>query len=142
MAVEILIPFFVFASAFGAIYMFLTTRNRERLALIEKGMEAKIFKEGTRKSYWALRIGLAMVGFAMGVFLGTYIATGSADEEPIVISLAFMLGGAGLVASFWIERKLNKENEEIEHARKLELLRQQEKMTKVAPKSDVPSGLL
>ena len=122
--------------------MWLTTRNRERLALIEKGMEAKIFQEGPRKSYWALRIGLAMVGFAMGVFIGSFIANGSADEEPIVISLAFMLGGAGLVASFWIERKLNKENEEVEHARKLELMRQQERMPKAAPKQDVPSDLL
>ena len=123
--------------------MWLTTRNRERLALIEKGMEAKIFQEGPAKSYWALRIGLGLVGFAMGLFLGGIISTiGLMDEEPAMLSLAMMLGGAGLVVSFVIERKLNKEAEEDEHRRKMEALKMQERMPKSTRETDVPSDLL
>ena len=33
----------IFGTIFGIFYLFFSTRNKERLALIEKGMEAKIF---------------------------------------------------------------------------------------------------
>ena len=34
---EILIPLSMFAAIFGIVYLYFTTRNKERLALIEKG---------------------------------------------------------------------------------------------------------
>ena len=37
---EILIPISFFLAVFGVIYLFLSTRNKERLALIEKGADA------------------------------------------------------------------------------------------------------
>ena len=41
---EILVPFIVFSAMFGALFVYLTTRNRERLAMIEKGMDPRTFK--------------------------------------------------------------------------------------------------
>lgn len=43
MAVEILIPLIVFSTIFGVLYTFLTTRNKERLAMIEKGADPSVF---------------------------------------------------------------------------------------------------
>ena len=34
---EVLIPLIVFSSIFGMVYVYLNTRNKERLSLIEKG---------------------------------------------------------------------------------------------------------
>ena len=43
MDVEILIPISLFLMIFGIIYLYYSTRNRERMALIEKGADASIF---------------------------------------------------------------------------------------------------
>ena len=65
----ILIPFIVFATFFGIAYLFFTTRNKERLALIEKGETAAIFNnEGNR--YVGLKIGIAFIGVSIGILLG------------------------------------------------------------------------
>ena len=44
MAVEILIPLGAFAMMFGFAYLFFTTRNRERMAMIEKGVDSSLFR--------------------------------------------------------------------------------------------------
>jgi hypothetical protein len=46
MAPDLLIPISLFLAIFGVIYLFLSTRNKERLALIEKGADASIFMKG------------------------------------------------------------------------------------------------
>ena len=40
----------LFAASFGMYYMFITARNRERLALIEKGADASLFKSAQEPS--------------------------------------------------------------------------------------------
>ena len=52
---EVLIPISFFLAVFGIIYLFLSTRNKERLALIEKGADASIFmKGGSTASTWSI----------------------------------------------------------------------------------------
>ncbi len=46
MGPEILIPLSLFLAIFGIFYLFVSTRNKERLALIEKGVDASIFMKG------------------------------------------------------------------------------------------------
>ena len=42
---EVLIAFIAFfATVFGIYYVHITTRNKERMALIEKGADASLFK--------------------------------------------------------------------------------------------------
>ena len=48
---EVLIPLIVFGTMFAMLYVYLTTRNKERLALIEKGADAKLFKSGSTKGW-------------------------------------------------------------------------------------------
>ena len=36
----------LFATVFGIMYVFYTTRNKERLALIDKGADASLFNTG------------------------------------------------------------------------------------------------
>ena len=48
---EVAIVFmFLFAVIFGIFYLFYSTRNKERLALIEKGTDASIFMKGYEKN--------------------------------------------------------------------------------------------
>jgi hypothetical protein len=47
---EVAILAVIFGSIFGVFYLYLSTRNKERLALIEKGADASIFMKGNAKN--------------------------------------------------------------------------------------------
>lgn len=126
MDAEILIPISAFAMTFGIMYLFFSTRNRERLALIEKGADANIFSSNQGRSFNSLRFGLLMVGLALGLFIGNVLATTTPlDEDAMIFSMMFLFGGGALLASFAIERKLRKQDEEEQAARDAELARSQ-----------------
>ena len=121
---EILIPISAFAMTFGIVYLFFTTRNRERLALIEKGADANIFTTKEGRSFGSLRFGLLLVGLALGMFIGNILAeTTALDDDAMIFSMMFLFGGGALLASFAIERKLRRQDEEAEAARKAEMQR-------------------
>lgn len=104
-----------FGTIFGISYVFLTTRNKERLALIEKGLDASML---TRKSSgfsiakFILNVALLLIGIGIGIFLGNYISTVTGIVEEVAIpSMLFIFGGIGLVAGFFVTRKLEKDEE-------------------------------
>jgi hypothetical protein len=109
---EVLIPLIVFGTFFGIAYVFFTTRNKERLALIEKGADASLFNTGTGKSGWmrgVLTLGLLAIGIGVGVLLGGLLEMGGLDEEISFTAMIFVCGGIGLVVGFFLNRKLEKE---------------------------------
>lgn len=104
MAVEILIPLIVFSTIFGVLYTFLTTRNKERLAMIEKGADPSIFS--TQRKRLGIKIGLLAMGIATGVLMGQFLAhLTTMDEEPATISMIFLWAGAGLVLEHYLAKK-------------------------------------
>ncbi len=112
-------PVVVFLSLFGIVfgisYVFLTTRNRERLALIEKGMDASLFATKEPKfsiAKFILNIALLFMGIGAGIFFGNYLATSlEMDEDIMIPSMLFIFGGLGLVVGFFITRALEKNEE-------------------------------
>lgn len=110
--VEIFVPIVAmittFGTIFGVFYIGLTTRNKERLALIEKGMDAKIF-ETKSKPMNTLRIGFLFIGVAIGITLGYALSYLGMDEGAAYTSMIFLFGGLGLVIHFFIEKKMKKE---------------------------------
>jgi fucose 4-O-acetylase-like acetyltransferase len=104
MLVEILIPMTVFATIFGVLYVFLMTRNKERLAMIEKGADPAVFAQ--QKSRLGIKIGLLAIGIALGVLMGQMITHFSTmEEEPATISMIFLWAGIGLVVEHFLARK-------------------------------------
>jgi len=111
---EVLIPLIVFGTIFGILYVFFTTRNKERMALIEKGAEASLFNTGSGKisGSWMkliLNIGLLAIGIGVGVLLGGLLEMGGLDDDIAYPSMIFIAGGIGLVVGFFLNRKLDKE---------------------------------
>ena len=100
----------LFGTIFGIAYVFLTTRNRERLALIEKGVEASLFNsKGSKFSIakFILNLALLFIGIGVGVFIGNYLAeTLNMKEEVTIPSMLFIFGGLGLVVGFFVTRNL------------------------------------
>lgn len=113
MASDILITLIVFSSIFGIVFVFLSTRNKERLALIEKGADAKLFNSGRKLSFGELILNLALlaIGIGAGVLVGAMFEQGGMEEGVAFTSSIFIFGGIGLMASFFLNRKLSqKEN--------------------------------
>ena len=102
-----------FGSLFGILYVFLTNRNKERMALIEKGANANLFYPEKEKqcSNWSwskftLRIGMFFMGIASGIFLAALLSKCNfIDESALYVSLIFFFGGLSLVLFYIIDRK-------------------------------------
>ena len=65
----IFVPIGFFLALFAILYVYWTTRTKERLALIDKGADARIFKTEPSK-YALLKWGIFLMGAAIGVITG------------------------------------------------------------------------
>ena len=106
MQVEILVPLAFFALVFGSWYIYVTTRNKERLALIEKGADPKLFKTKDAGSpFRTLKLGLFFIGIAIGIIGGYFLTEGGMEEEPAYFSMIFLFGGIALASSYFLQKK-------------------------------------
>lgn len=108
---DILIPLIIFSAIFGVVYVYLTTRNKERLALIEKGADASMFNTGKKNGIGSIILNLALlaIGIGIGVLVGAGLAQAGMDDDVSFPASIFIFGGLGLVTSFFVNRKLEKE---------------------------------
>ena len=104
---DIMIPLIVFAFIFATIYIFLTIRNKERMALIEKGASAELFKsKPIATQFLTLKFGLFFIGVAVGVLFGNILDLYTGLEEGVAyVSGIFLFGGLGLVAGYLYQAK-------------------------------------
>ncbi len=108
---DAVIVLIIFGVIFGISYVYFTTRNKERLALIEKGAgaDAKLFSTG-KKIVWrtlALQFGMFLIGISLGVIIAAILAaTTSIDEEIAYPSMIFMFAGISLVLFYFLIKKL------------------------------------
>ena len=99
-----------FATIFGIIYVIRTAKQKERKALIEKGADASLFYSDNSKplinwswSKFTLKIGIFLMGIALGIFLGALISSVSNLPEPAVyFPMIFFCGGLSLVLYYII----------------------------------------
>mgnify|MGYP005989764599 CR=1 FL=1 len=113
---EIAVLIIIFGSIFGVFYLFFSTRNKERLALIEKGADASIFMKGQPKNaapFWKvviLNLSVLLMGIGVGVFLALVLDTYTGlDSDAVYPAMIFLMAGVGLFAGFNLTKKLDKE---------------------------------
>ncbi len=103
----------LFATVFGIMYVFYTTRNKERLALIDKGADASLFNTGKDAkglinwNKFTLKIGMLLVGIGLGVIAGAILESAGAfpSEEAGYFSMILIFGGLSLVLFYLFDRK-------------------------------------
>lgn len=112
---EVAILAIIFGSFFGVFYLFFSTRNKERLALIEKGMEAKIFSHGKRHSapiwkVFILNLAVLLMGIGVGVLTAMTLES-SFDfyADALYPGIIFLTAGIALFVGFTLTKKLDKE---------------------------------
>ncbi|MBN2812496.1 MAG: hypothetical protein JXQ80_00395 [Bacteroidales bacterium] len=104
------IMFFItfFGAIFGVSYFYFTTRNRERLALIEKNADPAIFKTEPVNilKKFSIKLGMLAIGVGVGILAGNLLYMTGMEEEISYSSMVFIFGGAGLMASYFVARKV------------------------------------
>ncbi|MCD4679162.1 MAG: hypothetical protein K8S00_02125 [Bacteroidales bacterium] len=105
----VLVLLVIFGSIYGIIQLFV--RRKERMALIEKGVDASklnYFKKQTTAS--SLKYGLLLIGIAVGLLLGDVLSvTTELQQEVAYFSMVFIFGGLALVIFHFIDKKKREE---------------------------------
>ncbi|REE24341.1 DUF6249 domain-containing protein [Winogradskyella pacifica] len=110
----ILVPISMFLVIFGIIYLYLSTRNKERLALIEKGADASIFLRGHSKSpIWKvilLNLALLLMGIGLGMLIASILEKSLAVvPDAIYPGVTFTTAGISLFIGYIMTKNLDKE---------------------------------
>ena len=116
---DVIIVLIIFGATFGVFYLYFSTRNKERLSLIEKGADANLFYSAKKKKtlpWVTLKFGMLFVGIAFGAAIGILLMSSFSiyPEELFLISMIFLFGGLSLIGNFIVERKLSKKDDEAE----------------------------
>ncbi len=105
----VFISLFVCATAmvFGIRYM----SNKEKMAMIERGIDPGIAKarQSAPTPFLSLKFGLLMVGLGLGLLTALFIVmqTSIEDEQAVALffGLIFIFGGLGLIISYVVEKR-------------------------------------
>lgn len=115
MGSEVIILPVIFGVIFGIFYLYISARNRERLALIEKGADASIFYSNKKRvtPIWkviVINLALLMVGIGIGIFVANILSLNMGVEEDVAYpGTIFLLAGLGLFAGYFATKRLNKD---------------------------------
>jgi len=106
-----------FIILFGIAYLYFSTRNKERLALIEKGADASIFIRGKSNNPspgWKvliLNVALLLMGVGAGIVIGGILRSSlNVDWDIAMPGSIFLMAGTGLLIGFFLTKKLDKED--------------------------------
>lgn len=113
-------PVFIFISLFivifGIAYLHFSTRNKERLALIEKGADASIFVKGKAEKtapVWKvliLNLALLLMGIGLGIIIAGILNYNLGIQGDIAYpGSIFLMSGLALFVGFTMTKKLDKE---------------------------------
>lgn len=109
---EIIVVLCIFGALFGIAYLHYSTRNKERLALIEKGMDAGIFKQSKETApIWKvliLNIALLLMGIGLGILIALSLQEAVGYNDALYPGIIFLMAGTGLLTGFFLTRKLVK----------------------------------
>lgn len=105
--IPILIPLGAFAMIFGLRYF----DNKERMSMIEKGIDPGIRRRRTPNPLVSLKWGLVLTGIGLGLLtafcITAYALNTSEDQSvPIYFGLIGIGGGLGLIVSYFFEKRV------------------------------------
>jgi hypothetical protein len=108
MGPEIFVPISFFATIVLIVYIYYSNRNKERMALIEKGQDAGIFKSKNRPVYLlTFKLGFFLIGLGIGLLIGNILAASTRLEEEVAyFSMILLFGGISLIIYHLLEKRI------------------------------------
>lgn len=106
---DFLVTFIIVAAIFGIIYIHYLTRHREKMAILDRGMDISEFFNKKNGKWLALKYGLLSIGISIGILMGNILFTKYGFGNIVsYLSMTFLFGGISLIANFLIEKKYKK----------------------------------
>lgn len=99
-----MIPIIITIGAFLMVAYIRKYVNIERMAIIEKGLDPKLFLTEGKVSF-SLRAALLLIGIGCGFLIGYALDRAWDMEEVGYFSMLFICGGAGLGLAYIVEEK-------------------------------------
>jgi len=114
-----LTPVLVLTIIFGSIIaiVYLGIRRKERMAMMEKGIDPSTFIPPKRASSAALKYGILLISVALGIFMGKFLSQTDMfmyEEEAAYFSMIFLFGGLGLVIYHFMAKRMDDENNKLQ----------------------------
>jgi len=109
----LLIPIFTTLGFFSLIFGITYLRNKERMAMIERGMDPRLQVDTSGSRNYILTAAMLLIGCGIGLFLAFFIEWNAlpadADATAIYFAMIAFFGGLGLLAAYIIEKKQAKQ---------------------------------
>jgi tetrahydromethanopterin S-methyltransferase subunit E len=109
-----LVAITMFLGAFGLAFGIRYFSNKEKMAMIERGIDPGVHK-ATPKPFLSLKFGLLLVGLGIGLMVALFTVRGvfgnqmTDGQEGQAVAIYFgclgIFGGLGLILSYVIEKK-------------------------------------
>ena len=110
----ILVPITLFIGTFAMVFGIRYLSNKEKMAMIERGIDPGIHK-ATPKPFLSLKFGLLLVGLGIGLLVALFTVRGVFGSEmteaevgqsvAIYFGCIGIFGGLGLITSYFVEKK-------------------------------------
>ena len=110
----ILVPITLFICTFALIFGIRYFSNKEKMAMIERGIDPGV-RKSTPQPFLSLKFGLLLVGLGIGLLVALFTVrslfgsdlTNGQEGQAVAIYFGFIgiFGGLGLIASYVIEKK-------------------------------------
>lgn len=108
-----LIPIVLFVGGFALIFALRYFSNKEKMAMIERGIDPGL-RKATPMPFLSLKFGLLMIGAGIGLIVALLTTRGMLGENmgeekgqavAVYFGCIFIFGGLGLVISYILEKK-------------------------------------
>lgn len=99
---------------FGISYLHYSTRHKERISLIEKGIDASIFfspKTPRTTPVWKiviLNLALILMGVGFGILIGNIMEKLTVMGDAAYPAAIFLTSGLGLLIGYFLTKDLDK----------------------------------
>jgi tetrahydromethanopterin S-methyltransferase subunit E len=110
----ILVPITFFICTFAMIFGIRYFSNKEKMAMIERGIDPGV-RKSTPQPFLSLKFGLLLVGLGVGLLVALFTVMGlfgskltnGQEGQAVAIYFGFIgiFGGLGLIISYVIEKK-------------------------------------
>lgn len=106
MLTGIIINLGFFAAVVLAIYYSVKARNKERMALIEKGVDISEIYKKKENRYGFFKFGVTLMGIGLGLVFGVLFSKwGILPEVASYFSMILLFGGMGILAANYLVSK-------------------------------------
>lgn len=104
----------IMAALVTVFIIYFSRRHKERMLMIEKGVNPKDFLPyPSKEKNTLLRVSLLVIGMGVGFFIGGYIIFNTQLEADITVLISMIFfGGIALLIAYFIEQKKAKANNE------------------------------